>query len=248
MTTKPQVTSLWPQRYFCAAVHDHVCAQVERALEVAGEKRVVHDEDGACVVCEVRERGDVRDVHHGAGGGLEEEALRVALDRALDGVEVGEVHEIELDAVALRVHVDEQAVRTAVQVVAHEKTVAVLEHLEQGGDGRHAACVGVRLEPAFERCDRVLELEHRGVAASAVDKARRLVQGGVREGCRLVDGEGNRPGLRIAALVAVDGVHLEASVGMAGLVYAHQSLDLRRHCLETRIVHVLQAFLLHRWQ
>ena len=87
-------------KVFRAAVDDEVCAEFERALEIAGEKRVVDDEKRVVRVSELGERAQVRDFHGGVRGRLDEECGNAFLAGGLDSGEVPEIDGPEIDAVA----------------------------------------------------------------------------------------------------------------------------------------------------
>ena len=81
-------------------VEDHVCAEVERILEVRGGEGVVDDEDRADRVGGVGGGADVDEVQHRVGGGLDPDHPRVLVEPVGQVREVGGRHVVE--EVALR--------------------------------------------------------------------------------------------------------------------------------------------------
>ena len=65
---------------------------------------------------EIGQRLDVEDVHHGFGGRFDEQRLGVGVlcQRPFHCGDIGEVDEVELDAVTVLVHVVKQPVGAAV--------------------------------------------------------------------------------------------------------------------------------------
>ena len=113
---------------------------------------------------------DVGDVEHRVGRRLDEQVLRVRLDRRLDqlglrGVDVGEI-EAELAAHAL-----EQPERAAVGVVADEHVIAGLEPRQQRVDRRHARGERERRRACLDRGDVALERHARRILRAAVFEA-----------------------------------------------------------------------------
>ena len=219
-----------------AAVNHQVGAQLQGLLEVHGEEGVVHGQVGAAGVRRLGQRGDVGHLHGGVRGRLQEHEPGVGLEGGLHHGGVGEVHVVELDAV-MRVDAAEQAVRAAVEVVAHEHVVAGAQHLEQRGDGRHAAGERHGLDAALEQGDRVLKLQAGGVAAARVTVAGGLAPGRVGEGGRLVERVADGAGALVDALVAAHGHRVGVPAGVRVLVDAEKSVNLAGHGLKARVVH-----------
>ncbi len=219
-----------------AAVNHQVSAQFQGLLEVHGEEGVVHRQVGAARVGRLGQRGDVGHLHGGVRGGLKEDELGVGLEGGLHHGGVGQVHVVELDAV-VRVDAAEQAIRAAVEVIAHEHVVARAQRLEQRGDGRHAAGERHGLDAALEQGDGVLKLQARGVAAARVTVAGGLAPGRVGEGGRLVERVADGTGALVDALVAAHGHRVGVPAGVLVQVDAEQAVDLAGHGLKARVVH-----------
>jgi hypothetical protein len=217
---------------FGGGVDDDVDAEVERPLEVGGEKGVVANGEHAGLARDGSDGLEVDDVHEGVRGGFDPEGAGLGSDGGADGVEVAQVDEVHLDALVLN-HVDEEAVGSAVEVVVDEEVVALVEHHEDGCLGGHAGCEGEPGGAVFEGGEAVFEGFAGGVSAAGVVEGPGLVDAFKGEGGGLVDGGHDGAVGGVGALAGVDGEGLEAQVGgLRGFV-----LGLNRFGMQGKHLH-----------
>ena len=161
-----------------AADHVGVAAQVlggrvdhgvgpegERLLQVGRGERVVHREQGAGRVRDLRERADVGDRQQRVGRRLDPDQPRaVRGHRGPDRVGVGDRHRVVGDSPA-RHHLVEQPERAAVRVVRDQHVVAWLaDRADQAVLGGHPRRERQRPDAAFERGQALLERPLVGLA------------------------------------------------------------------------------------
>jgi hypothetical protein len=219
-------------------VHDDVGAVGDGADQIRARHRVVHDQRDAGFVSDRGDRLDVQSVELRVADRLGVEQLGVGLDRAAEGLGVGGVDEVDVEAEA-RQGVDEEIVGAAVQAVGADDVIAGAGDVQdREGDGRRSRTEGERRHAALESCDALLEHVVRRVHDPRVDVAG-LAQaeevGGVvgaveRVGGGLVDGDGARVGRGIRRLAGVQGERLEPLLARLGLL-AHLV-----SCLKSRLL------------
>ncbi len=185
-------------------MNDEVRSQLQGALQVGGEEGVVHRHPGAAAMGDFRDGGDVRDVHHRIGGGLEEDHLRLGPERRLDRGEIRGVHPGEGKTQALQ-QAGEVAEGAAVDVPGYDGVIAGLEHRHQRLDGRHAGSEGVTGVSPFQRRHLLFESAAGGVLNAGVFELRRLAELMLDVGGGLVDGNGHRAGTGVRLLAGMDG-------------------------------------------
>ena len=155
-------------------VHHHVCAQLQRPLEVRGSEGVVADDLDVLVVAvgQCRHGRDVRDLQVGVGGRLQIHRAGVGLQRLAHGIQVGGVHKADLHAVAGHAVVQKGEGAAIQGAVGHDMLAGAGYGPQRGGDGTHAGGGGHAGLTAFQGSD--LGLQHRGggVGQAGVDIAR----------------------------------------------------------------------------
>ena len=94
-------------------VDDYIHAELEGALEIRGEERVVADRDRAILMRQHGYRGQIDKIHQRIGGRLDPHRLRSGGERGFYGSQVAQVHVHGFDA-DLAEHRFQQTVRAAV--------------------------------------------------------------------------------------------------------------------------------------
>ena len=188
------------------AVHDQVCPEVQRLLEVRGRKRVVYDDERARRVRVSRDGADVVDEQPRVGRRLEPHQARLGRDRATDRIQVREVD--AGDAAPQRLeHPVQQPERAAVHVLRHDDARAGgqirLQHRVLGGQprGEHGAVAAV-----FQFGQHAFQPLTRGVVGARVVEAPVVAGGVLLIRGRLKDRRHDRSGSRIGGLIEVDGL------------------------------------------
>ena len=195
--------------------HD-VRAEAEGLLQVRRREGVVDDAQRARSVGQLRSGSDVGEAQERVAGRLEVHVPRALGEGRLDLLQVGRVHEAELDAIALE-HAREEPPGPAVEVVARDHVVPRLEAVEEGVAGRESARERQPASALLQGGEVGLEGRPRRVARAAVlVVADRLGGGRLRIGARHVDGRHDRPGHGLRLLAGVDREGLEASVLVDG--------------------------------
>ena len=191
-------------------VNHNVSAVLERANQVGRAEGIIDHERQAVLMCDRRNRVDVRDIGVRVAEGLEVDCLGVRANCILDLIELVRIDKGGLDAELLQ-RVREEVVGAAVDGLLCDNVVARLrECLEGVGNCRRTGCDRECRGAALKRCDSLLKDILRGVRKSAVDVAgvsqteavcRMLrVAEHVRSG--LVNRNRSRIGRRIWALLA----------------------------------------------
>ena len=130
-----------PPRYFVIEWSDDVGAELERTLEIRRREGVVDDDHRAGLVRRFGGGLDVDDVQHRVRRRLEPDDPR-ALVKVLAQRLVDRVDRQELELVALRlVHLGEQAVDAAVDVVHADDSVAWVDEVHHRRHGAHSGAV-----------------------------------------------------------------------------------------------------------
>ena len=181
-------------------VQREVDAEGQRPLEVRRKKGVIADGDGAVRARALSDGAEVDQVHERVGGGLDPDAGRAGLEGLLEGVEVAQVHVVDLEA-AVAEHRFEQAIGSAVEVAVHDQALAGLEQHQGCRFGGHARGEGKSAHAAFECGQAVLQGATRGIAAARVVIGPGTVDVFKSEGGGLEDGghHGAEVGLGVVA-------------------------------------------------
>ena len=194
-----------------AAVDHDVGPQGEGPLEIGGQEGVVYHQEGAAAVGDLGDLPDVGHLHHGVGGGLDEEHTGGGPDGLAHGRQIGHLH-IGEGAAQLAEDLVADAEGAAVDVVREDHMVPRLEQAEQAHVGRLAAGKGEGLGPLLQDGHGALQLLPGGVLKPGVVVAGGDAEPPVAEGGGLEDGEAHRPGDGVAAQGPVDHLGVEVQV------------------------------------
>lgn len=201
---------------FRQAFDDDVRTQIRRSHIERRIERVVHAQQCAGIVRELRDRGDIGDLQRGVRGCLDVDELRVRAYRARHGIGVGRIDDRRLDAVFLRQDLVEQPVRGDVGGIGEHRVVAAVEQRrERGGERGHAGCEHDRVLGAFEVGEFGFQIPLVGVPVARVQvgvgtrpvDVRRVV--GQCVGVCECDRAAYRARLRIGAVAHMDGAGRE---------------------------------------
>ncbi len=157
----------------------------------------------------VRERLDVVHTEQWVRRRLDPHELCIVLHRVLDSVEVRGVDEVELEVVLL-VHLREDAVGAAVDVVAGDDVIARFEEVEDGVDRAHPRRETAPVLGAFQTREVVLEVGPGRIPGPGVLVAGVLAGRGLRVRGVRVDGRHQCARLGVGLLAGVDGARLES--------------------------------------
>src|SRR4051794_14251380 len=201
-------------------VDDDVRAQGQRTLEVRRREGVVDHEQGAGLVGDVGQGGDVGDPEQRVGRRLDPDHLRPVGDGSAYRVEVVEPDRRVDQAPALE-HLVEEPVRAAVRVVGqHHVVTGVEQPADHGVLGGQAGGEREPLLALLERGDGLLECGPGRVGRAAVLVAPAQATDPVLlVGRRGEDGRDHRPGRRVRLVSRVDRPRLET--GLLPVLLAH---------------------------
>ena len=216
-------------------VNHNVSAVLERANQVGRAEGVIDHERQAVLMCNRRNRVDVRDIGVRVTEGFEVDCLGVRANCILDLIEFVRIDKGGLDAELLQ-RVCKEVIGAAVDGLLCDNVVARLcECLEGVGNCRRTGCDCECRGAALKRCDSLLKDILRGVRKSAVDVAgvsqteavRRMLRVAEHIRSGLVNRNGSRIGRRIRALLAdmqLKGLKLVLSL----LAHFYSSIDPNR--------------------
>ena len=184
-------------------LHGDVRAELQGTLQVRGHEGVVHNQQGAVAVRQLRNRGNVGDLQGGVRGGLEEDNLHVRAEVLIaQGREVAD--EAGLHG-ALSQLGGRKPVGAAVSRHAQQQGVTRLQNAKGRRGCRHAGGVRVGVLRALEGGEGRLQVIAGGVRAALVHVGGILAGG--TESARQVD---RRHGRIVAGIVhGVDGAGRE---------------------------------------
>ncbi|KAG1456144.1 hypothetical protein G6F57_015163 [Rhizopus arrhizus] len=151
------------------------------------------------------DRGDVDDLQHRVGRGLDPDHLRLRRDRCLERSQVGQVDEAAIQPGGAPTHALEQAEAAPVDVIHRHHVAAGIQQFDHGGAGRHARGEGEAAGAAFQRrhATRVGEAG-RGVGTRVLETLV-LARAGLGVALGGIDRRHHNPGARVRRLAAVDG-------------------------------------------
>ena len=173
------------------------------ALAIGRGEGVVDDRQQAARACQGRDGLQIGQLQQRIGGAFHpEHAGRRANDRLQHGQVAGvDVAEIQVGRAAADGL--EEAIRPAVEIVAHDDVRAVVQQLERGGNGRQPGREGEGRLAVFQVGQAAFEGEAGGILRAAVIEAlvdpRRLLHVGAADGDWHHDGAGGRVG-RLAGM------------------------------------------------
>ena len=184
-------------------LHGDVSAEFQGTLQVGRHEGVVHDQQGAVAVRQLRNRGNVGDLQGRVRGGLKEDDLHIRGEVLIaQGREVAD--EAGLHSAFSQLG-GREAVGAAVGRHAQQQGVARLQNAEGRRGGRHAGGVRVGVLGPLERGEGRLQVIAGGVCAALVHVGGVLTCG--TEGASQVD---RRHGRIVAGIVhGVDGAGRE---------------------------------------
>ena len=181
-----------------------VGAQVQGALSVGGQERVVDNGAHAAVAGEGAGRSQIGQSQSRVAGGLQQQQVGGCVEGASHGCGVGGVHE-------LRGHAQrpedllQQTERAAVQHFRrHDPASGFQQGEAQGRDGAQAGAEGHRRWCPFELSEAGLEDRHGRIADAAIGESLLPAHAGVAEGGGLVDRGQQSPVGGIGIGTAVD--------------------------------------------
>ena len=181
-------------------------------LQVGRREGVVDHQQGAGFFGHGRGGGNVNDVQQRVGGRFHPDQLGALGHGGFHGRHVVHGHEVEVDAVG-GVHLREEAVGAAVQVVGANHFVAGLKQLHNAVDGGHPGGEGQAVLAVIEGGQRVLELAAGGVVGARVFEALVLAGRGLHVGGSLIYGRHDGPGGGVRMHAGVDGFGSEFHTG-----------------------------------
>ena len=150
---------------------DQVRPQGQGPLQGRGAEAVVHRQETAMVMGQVRQGADVGHFRQGIGGGLQEQQPGVRAHGGRPGIQACQVHVTGLDAKAGQILV-EQDRGAAKDGPRRDDVIPGLQQPQTGGkDGRHARGRGHAAFPAFQGRQTLLEGLDRGVGEAGIDVA-----------------------------------------------------------------------------
>ncbi len=155
------------------AVHDNICAQLQRLHQQRRGEGVVHDDEAARIqrMRIVRYGGDVRDLHAGVGDGLKIDDLRVRADGRFYLRHVRHVDAVGADAETRQRLVDACECTAVERLVRHKVVAAAEQRQQRGRDGAHAGRERRAVLAALQQRDFLLQLAGGEVAETKIDVA-----------------------------------------------------------------------------
>ena len=192
----------------CGVDHN-VRAVLKRANQIGCAEGVIDNKRKAVLVCNLRNRIDVRDIGVRVAEGLNVDRLGVRTNCALKLRKIVCIDKGGLDPELLQ-RVRKEVIGAAVDGLLCDNVIARLcECLEGVGNCRRAGCDRECRGAALKRCDSLLKHILRGVRKSAVDVAgisqteavRRMLRIAEHVGSRLVNRNRSRIGCRIRVLL-----------------------------------------------
>src|SRR5262249_44074675 len=141
---------------------------------------------------------------------LDDDRLRALRARIRDDLRIARIHEREFEA-EVAVHLVEQAIRAAVDVLAADDVIAALEELHERIDARDAARERDAVACAFERRYVALQGLPRGVLRPRILVALVFSDPLLHVRRREIDGGHDGAGHDVGALSSVDGARAEAA-------------------------------------
>jgi hypothetical protein len=158
---------------------DQVGAQAQGPLQGGGAEAVVHGQEAAVGVGQIRQGADIGHLRQGIGGSFQKQEPGGGPDGRRPGVQIGQVHIAGRDAETTQVLIEEDR-GAAKDGAGRQDMVPDLEQPQAGGeDGGHARGGGDAALATFQGRQAFLEGPHRGIGETRVDVAR-LVPGEAR--------------------------------------------------------------------
>ncbi|MNU92512.1 hypothetical protein D3C71_824310 [compost metagenome] len=186
-------------------VQHQVRAQLQRTLQHRRGEGVVDHHDQAMALGDGGDRGDVDDLQHRVGGGLDPHHLRLRRDRRLERRQISQVDKAEVQPGGAATHTLEQAEAPAIDVVHRHHVAAGIQQFDHRRAGGHARRKGEAAGAAFQRSHATLVGEAGRIVRARVLEALVLARAGLRIGRGGVDRRHHRAGARVGRLAAMDG-------------------------------------------
>ena len=219
---------------FGRRMHDHIGPQLQRLLAPRRGEGVVDDQQQAVRLGDLRQAGDVGQLHQGVGRGLGPDQLRLGRDGRLDGRQVAQVDIGEVQPHRPPPHPLEQPPRAAVQIVPGDDVRAGVQQLQRRRGRRHAAGEAEAVGPALQIGQTGLERLARRVLAAGVFIALVHARAFLGVGRGGVDRGHDRAGGRVRPLARMNGAGrkaltvLEQCHGMSGYYEGRPMLPLKK--------------------
>jgi hypothetical protein len=137
-------------------MHDEIEAVLERALHRRACKGVVGDGEDAALLRDLRHHGEIDELQHRIGRGLDPDETRLRPDRRLDRGAVAEIDVADAKTGRALAHAGEETVCAAIEIVGGEHMRALRQEIEDGGGAGHAGGEGEALRAALEIGDAAL--------------------------------------------------------------------------------------------
>ena len=189
---------------------DDVESQRQRSLHVGCGERIVGNTNQPALFCNSGDGCQVHQFQQRIGRSFDPDHPRVRPDRRFERRRVGRVDIGEIEPGRAPAHAFEEAVGSAVEIVAHDDVRTMVEQLEHRGDGRQSRGEGEAGLPVFQSRPRSVRRRIASDCASGRNRnpcARRATLLDVSAGG--IDRRHDRPGRRIGRLSGVDGARAE---------------------------------------
>ena len=172
---------------FGSAVHHNVSSQIQRILEIRGQKCIVHNKKQIMSLRNVCQCCNVRYIHHRIGRSFNINCLCVLIHIAFHvffpAVDPGKLKPV------FRGNIVKKTNASSVQVCVHNQVISRLKQLHYQRNGCHSCGKGQRVDSVFQSCHDSFQVLSGWILQSAIVKACALSYCRVCVGCSLINGK-----------------------------------------------------------